>query len=123
MDAVKLKEYSKDDIHEMIINGEIDHDFICEYISKRDKVYSMLIDENEKLKRESKIKDKWCQFIIDVGYDYDGYQTEPEMLKHVIDELVKYARNAIKNDDETVVYSNDYEKFNIIYEKIGDMNE
>lgn len=123
MDVVKLKEYSKEDIHEMIINGEIDHDFICEYISKRDKVYNMLIDENEKLKRESRIKDKWCQFIIDVGYDYDGYQTEPEMLKHVIDELVRYAHNAIKNDDETVVYSNDYEKFNIIYEKIGDVND
>lgn len=120
MDAVKLKEYSKEDIHKMIINGEIDHDFICEYISKRDKVYNMLIDENEKLKRESRIKDKWCQFIIDVGFDYDGYQTEPEMLKHVIDELVRYAHNAIKNDDETVVYSNDYEKFNIIYEKVGE---
>ena len=59
IDLSKLKEYSKDNIHEMIINGEIDHDFICEYISKRDKVYNMLIDKvNELQEKNNQLKDK-----------------------------------------------------------------
>ena len=41
---VKLKEWTKEEIHEQIINGDIDHDFICEYISSRDRVYNKLID-------------------------------------------------------------------------------
>lgn len=48
----KLKEYTKEEIHEQIINGDIDHDFICEYISKRDKVYNELIDEIDDLQKK-----------------------------------------------------------------------
>lgn len=51
----KLKEWTKEEIHEQIINGDIDHDFICEYISSRDRVYNKLIDRVNEL--ESVLKE------------------------------------------------------------------
>lgn len=50
----KLIEYTKEELHEQIINGEIDHDFICDYISKRDKVYNQFIDKIDELMKENK---------------------------------------------------------------------
>ena len=55
------------------------------------------------LERQIKIKDKWCQLIIDIGFDYDGFNTV-ESLKGLIDELVDYAHKAIICDDVSVVY-------------------
>lgn len=42
------------------------------------------------LKKKIENKDKWCQFIADVGFDYDGYR-QADSLMSLIDELVKYA--------------------------------
>ena len=55
------------------------------------------------LERQIKIKDEWCQLIIDLGSDYDGCNTV-ESLKGLIDELVDYAHKAIVCDDVSVVY-------------------
>ena len=43
-------------------------------------------------------KDKWCQLIADIGFDYDGCNTI-ESLKGLIDELVRYALNSRDNYD------------------------
>lgn len=70
------------------------------------------------LERQIKIKDKWCQLIIDIGFDYDGYNTV-EGLKSIIDELVDYAHKAINCDDKTVAYIGaDDKKSNILLEEI-----
>ncbi len=70
------------------------------------------------LERQIKIKDKWCQLIIDIGFDYDGYNTV-EGLKSVIDELVVYAYKAIDCDDKTAAYIGaDDKKSNILLEEI-----
>lgn len=42
------------------------------------------------LKNKCENKDKWCQLIADIGYDYDGYRQADSLMK-LIDELVKYA--------------------------------
>ena len=70
------------------------------------------------LERQIKIKDKWCQLIIDIGFDYDGFNTV-ESLKGLIDELVDYAHKAIICDDVSVVYVGaDDKKSNILLEDI-----
>ena len=70
------------------------------------------------LERQIKIKDKWCQLIIDIGFDYDGFNTV-ESLKGLIDELVDYAHKAIICDDVSVVYIGaDDKKSNILFEDI-----
>lgn len=70
------------------------------------------------LERQIKIKDKWCQLIIDIGFDYDGFNTV-ESLKGLIDELVDYAHKAIICDDVSVVYAGaDDKKSNILLEDI-----
>lgn len=43
-------------------------------------------------------KDRWCQLIVDIGYDYDGYR-KAESLMILIDELVNYALHSKNNDD------------------------
>lgn len=57
------------------------------------------------LERQIKIKDKYCQLIIDLGFDYDGFNTV-DSLKGLIDELVSYAQRAIECDDKRIVYVN-----------------
>ena len=61
-----------------------------------------LKEKAEYLKSKIENKDKWCQLIADIGYDYDGYN-DSKNLKLLIDELVKY--NLYARDD----YS--YEEF------------
>lgn len=70
------------------------------------------------LERQIKIKDEWCQLIMDLGFDYDGLNTV-ESLKGLIDELVDYAHKAIICDDVSVVYVGaDDKKSNILLEDI-----
>ena len=70
------------------------------------------------LERQIKIKDEWCQLIIDLGFDYDGCNTV-ESLKDLINELVDYAHKAIICDDVSVVYVGaDDKKSNILLEDI-----
>ena len=42
------------------------------------------------LKEKVENKDRWCQLIADIGFDYDGYN-DAENLKALIDELVQYS--------------------------------
>lgn len=68
--------------------------------------------------RQIKLKNAYCQLIIDLGADYDGYNSL-DSLKSLIDELVDYAHKAINNDDKAVIYINgDEHKENILMEKI-----
>lgn len=49
-----------------------------------------LKEKVEYLKSKIENKDKWCQLIADIGYDYDGCR-KTESLMSLIDELVRYA--------------------------------
>ena len=74
------------------------------------KLVAELYAENDRLERENKElhnkieylknkienKDRWCQLIADISYDYDGYRT-PENLMSLIYELVKYSLYARDN--------------------------
>ena len=98
------------------------YDELTMEISKLNGDKYLLQQENQQLKRQIEIKDKWCQLIIDLGIDYDGY-TQSDSLKLLIDDLVKYASNSIKADDKTIAYTNGLSNFNILEEEIGDNNE
>lgn len=72
-----------------------------------------LLQENEQLKEKVKYqknkidnKDKWCQLIADIGFDYDGCNTI-ESLKGLIDELVRYALNSRDNYDYEEILKGD----------------
>lgn len=60
------------------------------------------IDNQENIIRElqEKIenKNKWLQLIIDIGFDYDGYN-DADNLKLLITELAKYSLYAKENKD------------------------
>lgn len=55
----------------------------------KDKIKG-LKEKVDYLKNKCENKDKWCQLIADIGYDYDGYRQADSLMK-LIDELVKYA--------------------------------
>ena len=76
--------------------------------------------EIEQLKRQIKIKNKYCQLIYDIGFDYDGYE-RPDDLKMIIDELVSYSIDAINSDDKKVMYEDSNGiKSNILMEEINE---
>ena len=87
---------------------------IMRIIDERDDLYK----ENKELDRKIQIKDKYLDLIIAIGYGYDGFN-EVESLKGLIDELVRFAKMALDNDDKTsiAIDSND-KKMNILGEII-----
>lgn len=71
-------------------------------------------------KKKIELKDEYAQLMIDLAIDYDG-ETKAKNLKYLIDDLVKYAKTIVNNDDKLVVYI-DYKdrKYNIFGEEIKD---
>ena len=59
-------------------------------IENQEKIIRDLQEKVKYLKSKIENKDKWCQLIADIGYDYDGYR-KAESLMSLIDELVRYA--------------------------------
>ena len=55
------------------------------------------------LERQVKLKNAYCQAIIDLGFSYDGFNAV-DSLKGLIDELVLYAQRAVECDDKGVMY-------------------
>ena len=74
-------------------------------------------DKKKDLERKLKIKDEYLRLIIDIGFDYDGYN-DADNLKDIIDELVKYAKQALNNDDTSIIYSGTNKKYNILNEEL-----
>lgn len=69
----------------------------CDEVKNVNKLINNLQQENQQLKekveylkQKSENKDRWCQLIADIGYDYDGYRKAEHLMK-LIDELVTYA--------------------------------
>ena len=82
-----------------------------------------LQEENERLNRRIQIKDAWAGLLIDIGYDYDGYN-KAENLKSLIDELIDYADKIQKEDDTTIIYEEpDGKTYNILDEEIKGENK
>ena len=68
-------------------------DMTLMYMWCDEKAKDKIKELNEKvdyLKNKCENKDKWCQLLADIGYDYDGYR-QADSLMRLIDELVKYA--------------------------------
>lgn len=74
---------------------------------------------NKKLKKEIDIKNKYAELIVDLAVGYDGLNTV-ESLKGLIDELSSIAKLIINSNDKEVIYINGNNKYNILYEKIGE---
>lgn len=70
------------------------------------------------LKRQNEIKDGFLGFIYDIGYDYDGCGTV-KSLQELIDELMKFARLALENNDKEVMFIGARgREFNILHEEL-----
>lgn len=91
------------------------------------KYIKNLQQENKQLKEKVKYqknkidnKDKWCQLIADIAFDYDGCNTI-ESLKLLIDELVRYALNSRDNYDyEEILKGDSLEEENRKYKEVID---
>ncbi len=72
------------------------------------------------LERQIAIKNEYLSLILDLIYDYDGFNTV-EGLKGLIDEVGKYAGFALDNNDKVPFYRNtNGDNFNILHERIGE---
>ena len=73
--------------------------------------------EIDKLNNIIKIMEKYFELIVDLGYDYDGFNTV-ESLKTLIDELCRYAGlGRVYNTTEPIFINND-KKYNILNEEL-----
>jgi len=86
--------------------------------------FNALQEENERLNNIIKIMEKYFELIIDLGYDYDGFN-QVESLKGLIDELVKYASLGRAYNTTEPIYEDGKGKiYNIINKELkGDDNE
>ena len=77
----------------------------------------IMYEMNIQLVRDREIMENYFQLIIDLGYDYDGFN-DSESLKGLIDSLVQYACDGKKACDDKVVYVNGDKKYNVLNEEI-----
>lgn len=73
------------------------------------------------MERKLKIKDEYLKLIIDIGYDYDGYENDIDGLRYLIQEMCEYAKAALNEDDKKPIYVTGKGKIlNIIEEEINE---
>lgn len=103
LDPSKLKEETRD-----LFNT------IMRVIDEKEELYY----ENKKYERNLKIKDAYLQLIIDFAWGYDGFN-DVDNLKLLIDDLSRFAKMALENDDKSPISTNcDLKEFNILGERI-----
>lgn len=73
--------------------------------------------EIERLNNIIKIMEKYLELIIDLGYDYDGFNSI-ESLKTLIDELCKYASLGRACNTTECIYEDNHKKYNILMEEL-----
>lgn len=98
----------------------------CRYYECSGDDMKVVLELIDKLERQIKIKDNYCEMIHDIGFDYDGFYTVSG-LKDLVDELVGFAKKAIKNDDKSVAYwslegGKEY-NLNILEERLGERED
>lgn len=72
------------------------------------------------LERQIEIKNGYLGLILDLAYDYDGFNTIGG-LKGLIDELRIYASYALESNDKIPIYRDgNGNDLNILHEKIGE---
>lgn len=83
------------------------------------KRYDKMKSKNEKLARQVEIMKRYLELIIDLGFDYDGYN-KAENLKGLIDTLVECAKLGLEKNTTKVMAVNSKEKYNILGERIDE---
>jgi hypothetical protein len=64
-----------------------------------------------------KIMEKYFELIIDLGFDYDGFN-KADSLKGLIDELVRFAKLGRACNTTEAIYETGNKKFNILHKEI-----
>lgn len=93
-------------------NDDLD---LCSYLSNA-------VKNQYEYKRQIEIMEKYFELIIDLGYDYDGFNKE-EDLKGLIDELVRYASLGRVCNTTEAIYVNQDKKYNILNEELKGDNK
>lgn len=120
----EIKEILRKDFEDIFVKEFIDIILELSFNNLLDYITN-LQEENNNLQRQIKIMEKYFELIIDMGFDYDGYN-KAENLKSLIDELVKLASlGREKNDTEPMYMSLDDEEkhYNILNEEIKGENK
>lgn len=73
--------------------------------------------ENEELKQQIVIMEKYFELINNISFDYDGYN-DVAGLKGVIDELNRFANLGRACNITEPIYESDGVKFNILLQKL-----
>lgn len=81
-----------------------------------------LLNKLEEKDKEIDIMKKYFQMIIDLGYDYDGFNNV-EDLKDLIDDLCIYANLGKECNTTETIYVNGNKKYNILDKELGDDND
>ena len=79
--------------------------------------YMEVVADNLEKDKEIEIMKKYFQMIIDLGYDYDGFNSV-EDLKGLIDSLCKYASLGKECNTTESIYVNRDKKYNILNEEL-----
>jgi len=106
--------------HEQYLSKEKDKEI--EKINKeKDDIFNKAIEINNKLRNDKNnqidIMKKYFQMIIDLGYDYDGFNNV-EDLKGLIDTLCKYASLGRACNTTESIYVNRDKHYNILNEEL-----
>ena len=111
--------------HEQYLSKRKDEE-IKKLNKEKDDIFNKAVEINNKLRdsknREIDIMKKYFQMIIDLGYDYDGFNNVKD-LKGLIDALCKYASLGKECNTTEIIYVNGNKKYNILDEELKEGND
>ena len=84
-----------------------------------DILLKSIVEENEELKQQIIIMEKYFELINNISFDYDGYNNVTG-LKGVIDELNRFANLGRACNITEPIYDSDGVKFNILLQKLSE---
>lgn len=120
-----LKEIMKlpkvETINSISVMNAINVDDLMTVIDRFDKVpdYNDLLKENEELKQQIIIMEKYFELIHNISFDYDGYN-DVTGLKGVIDELNRLANLGRVCNTTEPIFASEGIKFNILLQKLSE---
>ena len=125
-DFYKNYEYSKGDLLNILEGDDKDEigeqDKEIERLNKEkvdlfNKSVELNMQIRELKEKEITIMKQYFQMIIDLGYDYDGFNNVKD-LKGLIDALCKYASLGKECNTTEPIYANSNKKYNILCEEL-----
>ena len=105
-------------VQDKLVKNELNQ-IELQYNALKQQKFNELLKENEELKQQIIIMEKYFELIHNISFDYDGYN-DVTGLKGVINELNRFSNLGRACNITEPIYEREGVKFNILLQKLSE---